>query len=569
MTTNWTNLRRVWKLTQPFWTGKDRRAAWGWLSLLLGMLVLIACINVQISFAERAVATSLQQVKEAEFWRNLYFYAFTFVVALGVVGNFGWVKARLHSAWRNALSQQLLGRYYDDSYFHDVNAQVDNPDQRIGQDINIFCDKVLTIAMSVLDSVLAFIAFIAILWLINFNLVLVAVGYAAVGTFVMVRYGKRVVGMFANQEKLEADFRRNMVYASENALSIASYHGAKRELKTALAGLKSLITHWNGVLSVQRNLVLFKTGYDYMIIVVPMAMTASLFFAGELDAGGVVQAGTAFGRVLGALSLIVAQFQMFAELAASAQRLGDFEETIKRLEEKRDAGPSADEVRTESDGNRVALKHVTVVTPDQNRILVQDVNVELPPGTRLLVVGPSGVGKSTLLRTVAGLLRKGKGAVVRPAKTNTLFLPQKPYMPVGTLRDQITYPVVDSDATDVHLLEVLRRVNLGDLATRFEGGFNAVKPWQHVLSGGEQQRISIARVLMKQPKFVILDEATSGLDAENEQAMYELITACGVTTISVAHRESLARHHDLVLQMAKDGSWRLLDARQFLTGNAA
>ncbi len=564
----WITLRRTMQLMRSFWFGPDWRKAWGWLGLVIGMLILIACVNIQISFAERAVTTSLQQMKETEFWRNVTRYALTFGVAFLIVGNFGWVKARLHSAWRDFLSREMLRRYHDDAFFHDVNAdpRVDNPDQRIGQDINIFCDKVLTIGIAMIDSVFAFVSFIAILYFINANLVWVALGWAAVGTFVMVRYGKRIIGMFSNQEKLEADFRRNMVNASENALSIASYNGAKREMNTALTGLKSLITHWNGVLSVQRNLVLFKTGYDYMIIVVPLVMTAPLFFAHQIDAGAVVQAGTSFGRVLGALSLIVAQFQLFAELGMSVERVGTFSEVLKAYEKKRDHEPSLGEdlISTTDDGTRVAIKNLTVPAPEGNRILVQNLSFEVPAGKRILVVGPSGVGKSTLLRTIAGLIRKGKGDIVRPAKRNTVFLPQRSYMPMGTLREQLTYPQVNPTATDLQLLEVLRRVNLGDLATRYEGGLSAVRKWQNTLSGGELQLLAIARVLLARPRFVILDEATSALDSENEQTVCKLITDSGITAISVTHNEELAAFADFVLELCRDGSWKLHKAGDFV-----
>lgn len=561
----WNTLARTFKLVRPFWTGSDRWKAWGWLSLLLFMLGLIAFINVRISFAERAVMTSLQEVRQEDFWRDITQWGLTLLFALFICGNFGWVKARLHSAWRNFLSKDLLGRYHDDAFFHHINLdpQVDNPDQRIGQDINVFCDKVLTICMSIIDSLLAFISFITILWLIKPSLVMVAVGYAAVGTLFMVGYGKRVIGMFANQEKLEADFRRNMVYASEHALSIASYHGAKRELKTALSGLKGLITHWNGVLSVQRNLVLFKTGYDYIIMLVPLCMTAPLFFAHQMDIGGVFQAGSSFGRVLGALSLLVSQFQMFAELAASVQRLGGFSEAITRYEKERDGGVGVDEVRTASNGARVSVKNVSVFTPDKSRVLVENVSFELKQGQRLLVVGPSGVGKSTLLRIIAGLLRKGKGEVVRPGSLDTVFVPQKSYMPVGTLRDQVTYPQLNAGVSDARVLDVLRKVNLGHLATRYEGGLDEVQPWQHLLSGGEHQRLGIARVLLARPQFVILDEATAALDAENERMVYRLITEAGMTAISVAHRETLATHHDFVLQLKPEGEWQLHDAATY------
>lgn len=558
MNTHGNSIKRTLGLVKLFWLGDRKWVAWGWLSLVLAMLVGINILNVQISYAERAVLTSLQAKEQAEFWHNIIKYALIFVVGTPLVGLFGWVKGKLHMAWRDWLTRHLLAKYYDDDHFHCINSdpRVDNPDQRIQQDVGLVCDKVMTISLALIDSALAFVAFITILWLISPTLVAVAVGYAAFGTFVMLRFGRRLIGLHFEQEKLEADFRRNLMYNRENATSIASYRGTARELKGVSERFRQALSNWNGVLSWQRNLTLFRVGYDYLIILVPMALTAPLFFSGATDIGAVFQAGTSFGRVLGALSVFIAQFQLMAELAASVQRLSSFNEILDR-QKNSDCDEQNGNCRiARGVSTGVVVENLTVLTPDRKRKLMSGLNFRMEAGDRMIITGPSGVGKSSLLRAIAGLWTEGSGRVSRPAPEDVLFLPQKPYMPLGSLRDQLTYPgrgAAEESLSDEVLAEQLRAVGLEHFIERF--GFEEVHPFAETISLGEQQRIAFIRMVNARPKLAILDEATSSLDATNESRLYDMVTASGISVVSVAHRAELVRHHNLVLELKADGSW--------------
>jgi vitamin B12/bleomycin/antimicrobial peptide transport system ATP-binding/permease protein len=283
---------------------------------------------------------------------------------------------------------------------------------------------------------------------------------------------------------------------------------------------------------------------------------APAIFAGEIEVGKVSEAQGAFVRVFFSLNVVVARFQALTTFGAGINRLYRFSEFLDQAEQ----APETEETIQTIEAARLAMEHLTLETPNHQRTLIEDLTVELPTGQGLLVMGPSGCGKSSLLRAIAGLWNTGKGKIIRPESNRILFLPQRPYMVLGTLRDQLLYPNTELEVEDSYLQQVLEQVNLADLSQRF-GGFDAEQDWTDVLSLGEQQRLTFARLLVNKPNYAILDEATSALDLNNEARLYQQLQALNTTFLSVGHRETLVNYHQAVLELSQDKTWHVKQAQ--------
>jgi vitamin B12/bleomycin/antimicrobial peptide transport system ATP-binding/permease protein len=539
----------------------DRREAWMFLGLMLLLTLSVSGLNVVISYVGRFFMTALQEKDQPNFWRFLYVYAGVFVVGTPIVVIYRYVREKLGLQWRAWLTNSFLERYFRNRSYYDINADdtIDNPDQRISQDIRDFTKGSLTYLLMILGNVIDLVAFTGILISISLPLTVTVLIYATVGTAVTILFGRRLIGLNFKQLQREADFRYGLVHIRDNAEAIAFYGGEQQEAQQVGQRFSEALRNFNFLIGWERNLGFFTTSYGYFVVVVPSVVVAPMFFAGQIDFGAISQAGFAFSQILGALSIIVDNFTDLSGFIAGIDRLSSFADA---LEPENKLAQGATVIDTVQDG-RLALEHVTVLTPKGDRTLVKDLSVALESGGGLVIVGHSGVGKSSVLRAIAGLWNAGTGKITRPQPDQMLFLPQRPYMILGTLRDQLLYPHTDSHTPESELQKALKLVNLDSLPERV-GGFDVELDWADVLSLGEQQRLAVARLLLTRPPFAILDEATSALDLKNEQLVYEQIQSTASAFISVGHRPSLLKYHQQVLELKDDGSWELSNSQDYV-----
>jgi len=535
---------------------------WTFLALLLLLLLCVSGMNVVISFVGNFFTTALAEKDAPTFWRFFIVYAGVFAIATPFVVFYRYVQDLLGLRWREWMTNQFLGQYFSNRAYYDLNSDdsIDNPDQRISQDINSFTSYSLNFLLIFLGSIIDVISFTGILLSKSVGLTVFLVFYALAGTVVVALLGRRLILLNFNQLKKEADFRYGLVHVRDNAESIAFYQGEAQEAGQLQRRFVEVLRNYNFLIGWQRTMGFFRTPYRYLTFILPSAILAPMLFQDQIRFGDISQANFAFSQIFEAFALVVLQINQLSEFAAGVNRLETFAESLQaKVDKPLAAGETAIDTIADS---QISLEHVTLITPKNQRLLVRDLSVKLEPGQGLVIVGHSGAGKSSILRAIAGLWNQGTGRIVRPDLDEMLFLPQRPYMVLGTLRDQLLYPHPDTLIDEGQLRYALEQVNLSDLPERV-GGFDVELDWANVLSLGEQQRLAFARLLLTQPRYAILDEATSALDLANERRLYDQIRQKETTFISVGHRPSLLKYHDYVLELTGDTTWRLTPTAEY------
>ncbi len=539
---------RLWRLIRPYWTSDKRAQALVMITIMTVLSLGTVGMQAIFSYVSRDVMNALQAKDAARFYHLMMLFGVWIVIFVPIAAFYPYVTGLLSIDWRDWLTETFVRRMlHRNALYHIMRDHtVDNPDQRISEDVNSFTSDALNYAMTILQAIVTAITFFGILWAISRWLAVCLIGYALFGTWLAAVIGRRLVIINFNQQRFEADYRFALVHARDNAESIALYDGARNEAHQLGRRFANVIRNFKLLILWQRHLTLFTSAYDNAAGLVPYFVLASAYFSGRFELGEFTQAAYAFSVLQGSLSLVVDQFEGLTDYASVVNRLAAFEESCDTAGSEGMENRSHIEV-IETVG-KVSLENVTLTTPDWKRELQRHLSIEVGDGETLLLTGPSGAGKTSLMRAVAGLWSFGSGRILRPPLEQIMFVPQKPYLILGSLRQQIQYPRA-GEVSDDKLLEVLRLVGLAHLPDQF-GGLDAEVHWTDVLSGGEQQRLAFARLLLNRPRFAFLDEATSALDMTAEEALYSWLADSPTAFISIGHRPSLRKFHNRVIELA-------------------
>jgi len=540
--------KRLSRLIWPYWASERRAKA----ALLITIMTLLSLGTVGMqavfSYVSRDVMNALQAKDAARFHHLLMLFVLWIVLFVPIAAFYPYISGLLGIDWRDWMTETFARNMLRHNALYRImrDHKVDNPDQRISEDINRFTAGALNYSMTVLQAIVTALTFFGILWAISRSLAVSLIGYSLIGTWLATVIGRRLVVINFNQQRFEADYRFALVHARDNAEAIALYDGAVDEAQQLRRRFAHVVDNFKQLLLWQRHLTLFTAAFDNAAGLVPYFVLAAAYFSGRFQLGEFTQAAYAFSVLQSSLALIVDQFQALTDYASVVNRLAAFEEACKSAASE----PSDDRRQIElvEDDARIALENVTLTTPDCTRVLQQNLSLAVAEGDTLLLTGPTGVGKTSLMRAIAGLWSFGSGRIQRPSVDEIMFMPQNPYLILGSIRHQIQYPR-SSEMSDTALLEVLGEVDLAHLPEQF-GGLDAELNWADVLSGGEQQRLAFARLLLHRPRFAILDEATSALDVDSEERLYGQLARRPMAFISIGHRPSLRKFHNRVLDLS-------------------
>lgn len=552
---------------------------------LVGFLILftlgISALNVVNSYVGRDFMTAIEHRDSEEFVWKAIVYIGVFLLSTVVAVFYRYCEERLGLLWREKLTRRLIERYLARKiYFRlDSEGKVTNPDQRIAEDVRAFTATTLSFVLLFLNASIAVLAFSGVLWSISPTLFIVAVIYALGGSYLAIALGRSLVGLNYNQLDKEANFRSDLIHVRENAEAVALLNRERRLKSRLMDHLDDLVNNFRLIILVNRNLGFFTTGYNNLVQVIPALVVAPLFMRGEMEFGVITQSAMAFAHLIGAFSLIVTNFQSISSFAAVVTRLGSLEEAIEEVGMtatcERDAGWDTFEESCFGQGpaliednGGVAYQNLTLRSPVDGHTLIQALNVSLASGQRVLIVGTNDEAKLALLRATAGIWEYGSGNIVRPPSGRIQFLPERPYMPPGTLRELLVHTGQEEKVSDGQIQAILADLELEPVLERSEGLYTQ-KDWDNVLSLSEQQLLAFARLFLAAPDAVFLDRVSSALNPDEVALVLNMLRARGITYLMLGRSRHGRRetddkleHYDAILELNGEGAWKWKTVRE-------
>jgi len=561
--------REFARIALPYFRSEDRWAGRVLLATVIALQLFQVWLNVRFNTWYKAFYDSLQNKDWDVFISQLGVFSLLAAVFIVSAVYQLYLQQWLQIRWRRWLTTRYLGRWLGQGTHYRMRLKgdsADNPDQRIADDIRQFINGTLDIGISLLGSIVTLVSFVVILWNLSsgsplmigsksFNipgyLVWAALIYAVIGTWVTHLVGRPLIRLNFDQQRYEADFRFSLVRLRENAEEVTLLAGERAEEERLLDRFGRVVGNWYGIMQRTKRLTFLTQGYSQVAIIFPFIVVSPLYFAGSMMLGGLMQIASAFGQVQGALSFFVKAYPEIADWKAVLNRLAGFDASIDWARSLDSAAPRVEHV---SDGGTALLAEELIVGLPNGEEIVRVSGLVIEPGEHVLVTGPSGSGKTSLFRALGGVWPFGSGIIRVPHGADLLVLPQRSYLPLGTLRGALAYPGPENAFSPAEIDDVLSATGLGALQDRLD----ETAYWADQLSVGEQQRLSIARALLQKPDWLFLDEATSALDERAEEMLYRLLLERlpGTAIVSIGHRSSLVAYHERFLELKPDGAGR-------------
>jgi putative ATP-binding cassette transporter len=574
-------LSKTWALAAPYFKSEERWKARGMLATIIALNLALVYLAVLFNDWYKVFYDALQNKQEDVFWEQIWRFSYLAFASIILAVYKFYLTQLLEMRWRQWMTGHYLQRWLAGHAFYKLElsrftgpqntaaSNPDNPDQRIQEDLNLFTSYTIGLSMGLLNSVVTLLSFVGILWGLSGDFALTLFGnaytipgfmvwmailYCTVGSVLTHYIGRPQIKLNFEQQRYEADFRHHMVRVREYSESIALDKGETVERGQLDGRFTSLLGNYLKLIKAQKNLIWFTSFFGQAAVVFPFIVAAPRFFSGAIQLGQLIQISSAFGKVQDSLSWFVDNYSSLASWRATTDRLTSFEEAILAVAHENNATIATDSIALNTENLTVALP--------TGAVLLSQTALGAQAGDSVLLQGPSGSGKSTLFRAFAGIWPFASGRIERPQ--DAMFIPQRPYFPNGPLREALAYPDAPTAYTDDALRQALADALLPDLVNQLDKS----DAWSQILSGGEQQRLALARVFLKKPKWVFADEATSALDEAAENTLYERLLAlvhnAQGAIISIAHRPAVGKFHTTRWQLEKqpDGAAALYQLRQ-------